>query len=218
MGAPKSSTWLLGIARFKALSSIRKQEDWIDDDDMAQMSALRRIVEVLPEEHRTVIDLAYRHGRSVTEIGEVLGIRPPLSSPGCSTPARNSARPERIDLALQASAFMHVVFPAAAYLGNTLTLWSTIRDVAPRIGEERDAAADRRNIEWLMHNCHAAAFQLGDGLARPLARLRRHDHRRSVGLSPGRARILKTGAHLNGWFGPPLCPSATAATGSNSVA
>jgi RNA polymerase sigma-70 factor (ECF subfamily) len=38
MGAPKSSTWLLGIARFKALSSIRKKEDWIDDDDAAQIA------------------------------------------------------------------------------------------------------------------------------------------------------------------------------------
>ncbi|WP_292511744.1 hypothetical protein [Mesorhizobium sp.] len=41
-----------------------------------------------------MIDLAYYHGRSVAEIGEVLGIRPPLSSPGCSMPARNSAGPK----------------------------------------------------------------------------------------------------------------------------
>ncbi|TIP42130.1 MAG: sigma-70 family RNA polymerase sigma factor, partial [Mesorhizobium sp.] len=83
---------LLGIARFKALSSLRKKkEDWIDDDDAAQVpdsadtpevvtmkedkaAALRRFVDALPEEHRTVIDLAYYHGQSVTEIGEVLGI------------------------------------------------------------------------------------------------------------------------------------------------
>ncbi|CDX14757.1 MAG: sigma-70 family RNA polymerase sigma factor [Mesorhizobium sp.] len=91
-GRSEVSTWLLGIARFKALSSLRKKkEDWIDDDDAAQVpdsadtpevvtmkedkaAALRRFVDALPEEHRTVIDLAYYHGQSVTEIGEVLGI------------------------------------------------------------------------------------------------------------------------------------------------
>jgi len=91
-GRSEVSTWLLGIARFKALSWLRKKkEDWIDDDDAAQIpdsadtpevvtmkedkaAALRRFVDALPEEHRTVIDLAYYHGQSVTEIGEVLDI------------------------------------------------------------------------------------------------------------------------------------------------
>ena len=91
-GRSEVSTWLLGIARFKALSLLRKKkEDWIDDDDAAQVpdsadtpevatmkedkgAALRRFVDALPEEHRVVIDLAYYHGQSVTEIGEVLSI------------------------------------------------------------------------------------------------------------------------------------------------
>ncbi|TPJ56935.1 sigma-70 family RNA polymerase sigma factor [Mesorhizobium sp. B2-7-1] len=91
-GRSEVSTWLLGIARFKALSMLRKKkEDWIDDDDAAQVpdgadtpevvtmkedkaAALRRFVDALPEEHRTVIDLAYYHEQSVTEIGEVLAI------------------------------------------------------------------------------------------------------------------------------------------------
>jgi len=91
-GRSEVSTWLLGIARFKALSWLRKKkEDWIDDDDAAQIpdsadtpevvtmkedkgAALRRFVDALPEQHRTVIDLAYYHGQSVTEIGEVLDI------------------------------------------------------------------------------------------------------------------------------------------------
>ncbi|TIN11974.1 sigma-70 family RNA polymerase sigma factor [Mesorhizobium sp.] len=91
-GRSEVSTWLLGIARFKALSSLRKKkEDWIDDDDATQVAdgadspevvtmkedkgaALRRFIDALPEEHRTVIDLAYYHGQSVSEIGEVLGI------------------------------------------------------------------------------------------------------------------------------------------------
>ncbi|TJW13928.1 MAG: sigma-70 family RNA polymerase sigma factor [Mesorhizobium sp.] len=91
-GRSEVSTWLLGIARFKALSVLRKRkEEWIDDEDAAQIvdgadtpevvtmkedkgAALRRFVDALPEEHRTVIDLAYYHQQSVTEIGEVLGI------------------------------------------------------------------------------------------------------------------------------------------------
>jgi len=91
-GRSEVSTWLLGIARFKALSSLRKKkEEWIDDDDAAEIAdgadtpevvtmkedkaaALRRMINALPEEHRVVIDLAYYHGQSVTEIGEVLDI------------------------------------------------------------------------------------------------------------------------------------------------
>ncbi|ODT02121.1 MAG: RNA polymerase subunit sigma [Mesorhizobium sp. SCN 65-20] len=91
-GRSEVSTWLLGIARFKALSSLRKRkEDWIDDDDAAAVpddsdtpevatmkqdkgAALRRFVDALAEEHRTVVDLAYYHGKSVTEIGEILDI------------------------------------------------------------------------------------------------------------------------------------------------
>jgi RNA polymerase sigma-70 factor (ECF subfamily) len=69
----------------------KKKEDWIDDEAAAAVpdgadtpevitmkedkaAALRRFIDALPEEHRTVIDLAYYHGQSVTEIGEVLGI------------------------------------------------------------------------------------------------------------------------------------------------
>jgi RNA polymerase sigma-70 factor (ECF subfamily) len=91
-GRSEVSTWLLGIARFKALSALRKKkEEWIDDEDAAAVpdtadtpevavmkedkaAALRRMVNALPEEHRTVIDLAYYHAKSVTEIGEILSI------------------------------------------------------------------------------------------------------------------------------------------------
>jgi RNA polymerase sigma-70 factor (ECF subfamily) len=91
-GRSEVSTWLLGIARFKALSHLRKRkEEWLDDAQAEAVAddadtpevallkddkgtALRRMVEALPEEHRTVIDLAYYHGRSVTEIGEILAI------------------------------------------------------------------------------------------------------------------------------------------------
>ena len=91
-GRSEVSTWLLGIARFKALSALRKRkEEWIDDDDAAAIpdtadtpevavmkddkaTALRGMVNALPEEHRTVIDLAYYHAKSVTEIAEILSI------------------------------------------------------------------------------------------------------------------------------------------------
>ena len=91
-GRSEVSTWLLGIARFKALSHLRKRkEEWIDDEDAAAVpdtadtpevavmkdnkgAALRRMIDALPEEHKMVIDLAYYHGRSVTEIGEILSI------------------------------------------------------------------------------------------------------------------------------------------------
>ena len=91
-GRSEVSTWLLGIARFKALSALRKRkEEWIGDDDAAAIpdtadtpevavmkddkaTALRGMVDALPEEHRTVIDLAYYHAKSVTEIAEILSI------------------------------------------------------------------------------------------------------------------------------------------------
>lgn len=91
-GRSEVSTWLLGIARFKALSALRKKkEEAIDEDDAAAIpdtadtpevavmkddkaTALRGMVNALPEEHRTVIDLAYYHSKSVTEIAEILSI------------------------------------------------------------------------------------------------------------------------------------------------
>ena len=91
-GRSEVSTWLLGIAPFKALSALRKKkEEWIGDEDAAAVpdtadtpeiavmkgdkaTALRGMVNALPEEHRTVIDLAYYHAKSVAEIAEILSI------------------------------------------------------------------------------------------------------------------------------------------------
>lgn len=91
-GRSEVSTWLLGIARFKALSALRKRtEDELDEDDAenwadqsddpetlvmkdSKAALLRRLIDGLPAEHRVVIDLAYYQGRSVAEIGEVLDI------------------------------------------------------------------------------------------------------------------------------------------------
>src|SRR5690606_1241504 len=91
-GRSSVSTSRPGIARFKALSARRKRrEEQIDDDTAAAIpdtadtpevaamrqdkgAALRGFIDALPQEHRIVIDLAYYHGQSVSEISEVLGI------------------------------------------------------------------------------------------------------------------------------------------------
>lgn len=86
------STWLLGIARFKALSARRRRrddelEDGIaeavpDDADTPEIvaqkvdkgSALRACIAALSEDHRTVIDLVYYHDKSVEEVAMILQI------------------------------------------------------------------------------------------------------------------------------------------------
>lgn len=86
------ATWLLSIARFKAMSSFRRRthqplepemaegiEDEADDPEVSlqkvsKAAALRRCLERLSPEHREVIDLVYYHERSVEEVGQVLGI------------------------------------------------------------------------------------------------------------------------------------------------
>lgn len=94
-GRSEVSTWLLGIARFKALSALRKRREEPMDDEKAmamvddadtpdvvtmktdKAAAIRTMVDALGEEHRTVIDLAYYQGKSVTEIAEILNVPPP---------------------------------------------------------------------------------------------------------------------------------------------
>ena len=116
-GRSEVSTWLLGIARFKALSALRKRKEvWIDDDEAAAVpdtadtpevavmkddkaTALRRMVNALPEEHRTVIDLAYYHAKSVTEIGEILSI------PVATVKTRMFYARRKLGEALQAAGF-----------------------------------------------------------------------------------------------------------------
>jgi RNA polymerase sigma-70 factor, ECF subfamily len=86
------STWLLAIARFKALSALRRRpdeeldenaaaavEDPGDDPDLAvqkkdKSEALRKCLEALSPEHREIIDLVYYHEKSVEEVAEVVGI------------------------------------------------------------------------------------------------------------------------------------------------
>ena len=86
------STWLLAIARFKALSALRKRpeeeldeekaaaiEDPADDPEVAvqkkdKSEILRKCLEGLSPDHREIIDLVYYHEKSVEEVAEIVGI------------------------------------------------------------------------------------------------------------------------------------------------
>jgi RNA polymerase sigma-70 factor, ECF subfamily len=86
------STWLLAIARYKALSARRHRTDAELDDELASKLAdpaddpelvlqkknraevLRRSLARLSPEHDEVIDLVYYHGKSVKEVAEIIGI------------------------------------------------------------------------------------------------------------------------------------------------
>jgi RNA polymerase sigma-70 factor, ECF subfamily len=86
------STWLLAIARYKALSARRRRTDaeldeatvstvpdTADDPEVTlqkknRAEALRRSLLRLSPHHREVIDLAYYHGKSVKEIAEIVSI------------------------------------------------------------------------------------------------------------------------------------------------
>jgi RNA polymerase sigma-70 factor (ECF subfamily) len=86
------STWLLAIARYKALSARRRRTDAELDDELASKLAdpaddpelvlqkknraevLRRSLARLSPEHGEVIDLVYYHGKCVKEVAEIIGI------------------------------------------------------------------------------------------------------------------------------------------------
>lgn len=86
------TTWLLSIARFKALSVLRKRREQELDDDVAgsiedesdnpevtsqklsKAEAMRRCIAKLSREHGEVIDLVYYHEQSVDEVSRILGI------------------------------------------------------------------------------------------------------------------------------------------------
>ena len=86
------STWLLAIARFKALSALRRRPDVELNEDMAaamedpgddpqvaiekkdKSLILRKCLSALSREHREIIDLVYFHEKSVEEAAEIVGI------------------------------------------------------------------------------------------------------------------------------------------------
>jgi RNA polymerase sigma-70 factor, ECF subfamily len=91
-GRSQVSTWLLAIARFKALSALRRRPDEELDDETAEAiedpsddpevvldkkeksAAIRKCLEKLSAEHREIIDLVYYHEKSVEEVSQIVGV------------------------------------------------------------------------------------------------------------------------------------------------
>jgi RNA polymerase sigma-70 factor (ECF subfamily) len=91
-GRSAVTTWLLSIARFKALSAMRRRPEAELDEEQAEAivdesddpevvaqkkdksDALRQCLAALSPEHREVIDLVYYHEKSVEEVAEITGI------------------------------------------------------------------------------------------------------------------------------------------------
>jgi RNA polymerase sigma-70 factor, ECF subfamily len=86
------STWLLAIARYKALSALRRRSDEQLDDGAAMAiedtsddpetivhnedrnAVVRACLSQLSVAHREVVDLVYYHEKSVDEVAQVVGI------------------------------------------------------------------------------------------------------------------------------------------------
>jgi len=86
------STWMLAIARHKALSALRRRSDEQLDDDAAMAVAdpadkaettvdkqdrsavLQHCLSQLSTLHREVLDLIYYHEKSVDEVAEIVGV------------------------------------------------------------------------------------------------------------------------------------------------
>jgi RNA polymerase sigma-70 factor, ECF subfamily len=84
-------TWMLGIARFKALSALRHPpEEELDEqtagaiedpaDDPVTILAkkdtgaiIRKCLTKLSADHREIIDLVYYHEKSIAEVAEIVG-------------------------------------------------------------------------------------------------------------------------------------------------
>jgi len=91
-GRSAASTWMLAIARNKAISAMRKKrEETMEDDSAAELladegdtperhaekqskaSVIRAVIDALSAEHKEVIDLVYYHEKSVREVAEITG-------------------------------------------------------------------------------------------------------------------------------------------------
>lgn len=91
-GRAQVSTWLLSIARFKALTAMRqRRHEDIEQDDVLEIAdeadtpeisldrsntgaILRACVAKLSAAHREIINLVYYHEKSVEEVGQIIGI------------------------------------------------------------------------------------------------------------------------------------------------
>jgi RNA polymerase sigma-70 factor, ECF subfamily len=91
-GKSSVSTWLLGIARNKTMSALRRRTeaafdydvaaDLVDDADDPEVAAdrasrgavVRRCLMRLPPPLREILDLIYYHEKTVTEVAQIVGI------------------------------------------------------------------------------------------------------------------------------------------------
>jgi len=91
-GRSAVSTWLLAIARFKALSALRRKPEQELDEETAEAiedtsdtpdvtlakketgEVIKQCLTLLTAEHREIIDLVYYHEKSVDEVAEIVGI------------------------------------------------------------------------------------------------------------------------------------------------
>ena len=91
-GRSQVSTWLLSIARFKALTALRqRRHEDIDQEEILEIAdnsdtpeasldrsntseILRACVAKLSPAHREIINLVYYHEKSVEEVGSIIGI------------------------------------------------------------------------------------------------------------------------------------------------
>jgi RNA polymerase sigma-70 factor (ECF subfamily) len=91
-GRSAVSTWILAIARFKALSSVRRRKEAQLDEEKAERiedeadtpevalqkkdtgEVLRQCLAKLSPDHREIIDLVYYHEKSVEEVAEIVDI------------------------------------------------------------------------------------------------------------------------------------------------
>ena len=91
-GRSTVSTWMLAIARFKAISALRRGSDEELDEDAAgaiedpsddpatalekkdKSVVIRKCLMGLSAEHREIVDLVYYHEKSVEEVADIVGI------------------------------------------------------------------------------------------------------------------------------------------------
>jgi RNA polymerase sigma-70 factor (ECF subfamily) len=91
-GRSTVSTWMLAIARFKAISALRRRSDEELDEETAgaiedssddpatalekkdKSAIIRKCLMGLSAEHREIVDLVYYHEKSVEEVAEIVGI------------------------------------------------------------------------------------------------------------------------------------------------
>jgi RNA polymerase sigma-70 factor, ECF subfamily len=91
-GRSQVSTWIMSIARFRALTALSRRRDLQPDEESMEMVAdnadtpeqtvlhtdrraqLRRLIAQMSPDHREVIDLVYYHDKSVEEVAKVLNV------------------------------------------------------------------------------------------------------------------------------------------------